>query len=282
MRSARRRALVFGEALIDEAPSGSAVAGAPLHVAMHLAARGWDVAFVTRVGRDDAGRQIVAALTQRGVHDTFVELDDHLPTGRALVSHTPSGPRFSIPSPAAWDQIAGPQSPPECRLFYCATLAGRSGASRATLLRLLDATTAPVRAADVNLRAPHVNRNLLARVVARATVLKMSEEEEGVVAAELGFDAAPAAYFHRAAGLEWLCVTHGARGAELHARDGSIVRAGPPKVDVIDTVGAGDAFCAGLLDALAGDAGPDEALAAASKTAQDTLGHPGGLPPVTR
>jgi fructokinase len=109
-------------------------------------------------------------------------------------------------------------------------------------------------------------------------VLKANDEELEAAAEILGFPAAPASYFDAAPALQWLCVTRGEQGAELYGTSGEYWRIGGASLDVVDTVGAGDAFTAGLIDALARGSGGPEALKAAYAVGASVLAQRGGLP----
>lgn len=275
----RRSAVVFGEALIDVYPDNRVVAGAPLHVAAHLAARGWHTRFVTRLGADPDGDRIRSTLERQGVDLSLVETDTALPTGEVTITFEGTEHSFVIHRPAAWDAIEGPGELPSHDVICYGSLAGRDARSRATLVRLLDLSDAPLKAFDVNLRPPDVLPDVLAMGLRRATLLKLSGEEFDEVARVLGMTAEPAAYFAAGPELRWLCITLGADGARLVRRDGAELSVAGPEVDVVDTVGAGDVFTAGLVGALAGGAPEREALEAARAAAGAVLVQQGGLPP---
>lgn len=251
------------------------VAGAPLHIAAHLAACGWDARVVARVGDDPDGRAIRARLAGHRVDASLLEVDPALPTGVARVALDPAGvPTFTLPHPAAWDAVAGPAVPPSCDVLYFGTLPLRDPRSRAALARLLPG--ARTKAVDANLRAPDYDADRVHFAVAHADLFKASAEELPEVARLLGVPADPRSLF--AFGPEWVCVTRGAAGAELHHRDGRSWEEPGRAVQVVDTVGAGDAFLAGLIDGLLprGDGGP--ALRRAVLTAAAIVAQRGGFP----
>ncbi len=270
-----RRALLFGEALIDEFPDRRVVAGAPLHIAAHLASFGWEALVVARVGDDADGRAIRTRLERHGVDTARLEVDRVLPTGTvAITLHPGGGHSFTIRRPAAWDAVAGPEVIPEHDVLYFGTLALRDARSRATLERIL--AVGAVRLVDANLRPPDYDAARLRFAVGHADVFKASAEELPAVADLLGVAADPRALF--AFGSEWVCVTHGAGGAELHHRDGAHWEAPGRPVEVVDTVGAGDAFLAGLIDGLTSTGDGAVALEQAQRVAAAIVGQRGGFP----
>lgn len=274
----RYRALCFGEALIDEFPDRRVAAGAPLHVAGHLAALGWEANLVTRLGNDHDGRSIMTTLAVFGINLDHVEIDPDLPTGTTTITLTGEGHDFTVNRPAAWDAIVGPQTTPEVDVVYFGTLAMRDGRSRSALDGILARSSAR-RVVDLNLRAPDYDAATVARAVSEANILKLSEGEWPEVARLLEIGPSPESLL--ALGPEWVCLTKGAAGAGLLRRGGAAWSAAAPETGVVDTVGAGDAFCAGLIDGLVGGSDPDRALVQASAAAASTLGGRGGLPPGT-
>ena len=271
----RRRALAFGEALIDEFPGRRVVAGAPLHVAAHLAAGGWEVAVLARVGDDADGRAIRERLERHGVSTALLEVDPALPTGTARVTlHPEGGHSFTLPHPAAWDAVAGPEAVPAHDVVYFGTLALRDPRSARALERVLAAGA--LRLVDANLRPPHYDAARVRFAVTHADVFKASADEFPEVARLLEVAADARALF--AFGPEWVCLTRGAEGAELHHRDGGSWEIPGERVAVVDTVGAGDAFLAGLVDALVETGDGAEALARAQRAAVAIVGQRGGFP----
>ncbi len=270
-----RRALVFGEALIDEFPDRRVVAGAPLHIAAHLASFGWDARAVVRVGDDPDGRAIRERLECHGVGTALLEVDPVLPTGTVAVTLHPSGGHaFTIRRPAAWDAVEGPEEVPPHEVLYFGTLALRDPHSRAALERILAAGA--TRLVDANLRPPDYDAARLRFAVTHADIFKASAEELPEVAGLLRVPLDPRALF--AFGPEWVCITRGAAGAELHHRDGARWAASGRPVEVVDTVGAGDAFLAGLIDGLAETGDGAAALDRAQRVAAAIVGQRGGFP----
>lgn len=270
-------AIVFGEALIDEYPERRVVAGSPLHVAVHLADLDWETYLVTRLGSDNDGEWILETLSEYGVADDFVEMDAELPTGTVEVVFGADGSHdFTIRGPAAWDAVVGPDSLPDHQAFVYSGLAARDPRSAAALWRLLDGSQS-IRAFDVTMRPPDVVDAVIRKGVAKASLLKVNDEEASVVGGILGMED-PTEWIAANPSLRWVCVTHGADGADLYAADGASASLPGVAVSVVDTVGAGDAFNAGLVNALGRGDSTEEALVKAQARAAATLGQRGGLP----
>jgi len=277
-RSASPAALVFGESVIDIHPAYSVVAGAPIHVAARLARYGWKVYLVNRVGADANGTSVRDELQRYGVVTDLIETDDVLPTGTVVVSYRDGDHCFDIRKPMAWDAVQGPDKLPAHDLLYFNTVVGRDPRSLSALERMLEKSKARVQLFDINLRPPHHDAGLMARCLARATLVKANEEEIPMAADILGFSPTPQAVFEAAPHLRWLCITLADRGARLLVRDGRSWERAPSPRTVVDTVGAGDAFAAALAEAFLSGFGEEEALAFAVEEASQSVEAPGGLP----
>ena len=234
---------------------------------------------MTSLGADGDGASARRVLSERSVDTSLVQAHATLPTGTVAVDMSGTQHGFTIHGPAAWDEIAAVDALPEHDVFCYATLAGRSEISRATLFDLLS-RSADFKALDVNLRPPEPFGAALAGGLPHATVVKMGIDELPLVAAEGGLDARPAALLEAFPNIEWLAVSKGAGGAELFARSGAVWRADAPGVPVVDTVGAGDAFFAGLVDALYRDVDGEATLSVAQERTALTIGQREDLPPV--
>ncbi len=257
-------ALVVGEALIDEYPGERVVAGAPLHVAAHLAALGWRAMLVTRVGRDADADLIVTACHDFGIDTSLIETDPTLPTGTTAITLDGSEHHFEVRFPAAWDELGGPDIVPVHDVLVFGSLPLRHPIAAATVHRLVATSTGLV-VVDVNLRPPHVDWRALTWALGLADVVKMNLEE----AVTIG-EVPP--------GPSWVCVTRGADGATLRHRDGRSWSVDGITTPVIDSVGAGDAFLAALVDGLVRGDDPGVVLAAANHRAAGVVARRGGLP----
>jgi fructokinase len=192
----------------------------------------------------------------------------------AVTLHPGGGHSFEIRRPAAWDAVTGPAVIPPHDVVYFGTLPLRDPRSRGALERLLSAGA--VRLVDANLRPPDYDAERLRFAVTHADVFKASTEELPELARLLQVSPDPRALL--AFGPEWVCLTRGAAGAELHHRDGGGWAAPGEAVEVVDTVGAGDAFLAGLIDALTAGSDGSAALDRARRAAATIVGQRGGFP----
>jgi fructokinase len=256
-------AIGVGELLWDRLPGGDEIGGAPFNVVSHLARLGYRAAYLTAVGQDPLGDAAIAEMTARRMDTTLVGRAVGAPTGLAHVTVDPAGsPAFEIDRPAAFeqwyaggsvvDQITGLHP----SVLVYGTLAQLRPQARDALRRITAACPAALRLYDVNLRDGWWSTDAVMELLQLASVVKLSESEARQlppvlgVSWETGADA-PAFCAQLAArlGLRGVAVTAGPDPASLWL-DGGYARAAPPESDVVDAVGAGDAFAAGLLDAI--------------------------------
>ena len=248
-----RKVVCFGEILWDVLPHGRFLGGAPLNVAYHLARLGCAPRLVSAVGRDALGDEALAAIARAGLGAESIARHAHVPTGTVNVTLDAAGQAsYVIAEPVAWDEISVAPAPgvrPAALVF--GSLALRRPANRAALRARLAAAPG-LRVCDLNLRAPHDDLAPLAEFLGQLDVLKLNEAEArrlmppALAAASVATHAAHLAATLRCATV---CITLGADGALLRHGEKTF-RASAPAVAVRDTIGAGDAFTAALLDGI--------------------------------
>lgn len=245
--------VLFGEVLYDifEDDDTHVLGGAPFNVAWHLHGFGARPLFVSRVGEDADGRRVRETMTRWGMSDACLQADGERPTGQVRVHSTGSQVRYDIVPHQAYDAIdagalsgcLGDAAPP---LLYHGTLATREEASRGALDRLVEATGAPI-FLDVNLRDPWWTQARVEAQMARARWLKLNDDEierlTGMPTGTASEAMEAAAALQSRFSLQGVYVTRGSTGA-LVVRGDEVEQGRPPPVDVVDTVGAGDAFSA--------------------------------------
>ena len=281
------RVLGVGELLWDLFPDGPRLGGAPFNVVANMRRLSHSAAFVTAVGDDELGRSAVAAVDELGVDTTFISVARDLPTGTVAVTPDPvEGHRFTIGSPAAYASIGDADTlvtrlldlVPEALVY--GTLAQRSPAVRELTHRVATEIRPVKRLYDVNLRDGSWTGDLVLDLLRDATVVKLNGDEAVVLAGLLGSAATGrglAAALAARYGIERLCITRGAAGATLLVGGDEYMVEGI-EVDVADTVGAGDAFAAGLLHGLLTDMPPDETLRFANRLGALVASRAGALP----
>lgn len=279
------KVVALGEVLWDEYGGEARLGGAPANFAVHAAALGAEAHLVSAVGEDARGHEALRLLAQRGVSTKCITRDPAHRTGRVEVELSAGIPRFRIISDVAWDHITfqGPmvELAEDADLVYFGTLAQRGEPSRTTLRQFLSLCPAGVLCVlDLNLREPFYDREVVAESLARAHLVKLSEEELATLRGYFPGEGDEAAYIHGLAErfeLELVVVTLGERGCRVHGPEGVLEAAGE-RIEVVDTVGAGDAFTAAFaLNYLAGHA-LAECAAAANAVGAFVAGQAGATP----
>ena len=250
--SDRQSIYIFGEVLFDHFPDGNRVlGGAPFNVAWHLQAFGQSPRIVSRVGSDAEGAQVRAAMEDWGLATDDLQTDPVRPTGRVAVSFDEGEPSYDIVADCAYDNIE-PITAAPCQLLYHGSLAARS-ASSAGALRQLRASGPQTVFVDVNLRTPWWQAGTVHELLLGAHWVKLNSDELALLAGN-ATSADPESDFLQRYALQGLLVTHGARGAELLLANGERLQVAPmANNEVVDTVGAGDAFAAVMLLGLLND-----------------------------
>ncbi|TDG13987.1 carbohydrate kinase [Seongchinamella unica] len=238
------RICIFGEVLFDHFPDGSRVmGGAPFNVAWHLQAFGLSPYFVSRTGQDPEGELVRQTMRSWGMDTDGLQTDAALPTGKVQVTFVDGEPGYDIVENCAYDAIEPPDLQ-SCDILYHGSLALRSKRSADTI-RALRGITARQVFIDVNLRDPWWHRREIESTLVGSNWVKLNVHELELLAST---DVATAADFLDSYGLEGLIVTHGAEGAELVLANGLQEREPAAEApELVDTVGAGDAFSSVML-----------------------------------
>jgi fructokinase len=276
------RAIGIGELVWDLLPSGPRLGGAPFNTIAHLARFGWGTEYVTAVGRDRLGEAALEELRRIGVSTSLVQVSDR-PTGIVRVDVDAAGmPAYEIVSPAAYEALvplAGDALELASRVdvVVFGTLAQRFPGSREATRRIVERSGRAVRLYDVNLRPGCWDATLVDDLVKVSTVVKLNDLER----AALDLPGEPIEQFARAMVARYrprgVCVTRGAAGAAL-LLDDVYGEAPAPRVHVVDTVGAGDAFSAALVHGLIEDRPVSEILEVATRLAALVSSRAGAIP----
>ena len=257
--------LVSGEALIDLIPGSdttyeAVLGGSPFNTAVGLGRLGVPTGFAGRLSSDAMGEALAAQLTASGV-DAGFSLVDTRPSPLAFVTRgtAVTGSRYSFylgataydgPSPLGTDW------PERAAHLHIGSFSATDGAlGEAALEALRAAEGRATTSYDPNIR-PFVvppraeTLPMIEARVALSTVVKASEEDFDWLYP--GTPPSEAAARWAGLGPKLVVMTRGGSGAEAHFRGERLVQPAPT-IDVVDTVGAGDSFMAGLLAAMAGD-----------------------------
>ncbi len=273
--------IIFGEVLFDTFPDGvKHLGGAPFNVAWHLQAFGDQPLFLSSVGNDENGDEIIRAMQQWGMSVADVQRTSEYSTGQVDVSFNDGEPAYDIATNRAYDNIATEQLPElvASKLLYHGTLALRNKESRNTLDRLLARQPIPV-FLDVNLRAPWYQKTDVCEWLQRAYWVKLNQHELAELAPAGDTLQQQLEALQQQSDIELVVVTRGEQGAIARRRDGQQWQVQPAaSISVVDTVGAGDAFTARLIHGLLHKEEVDAALLAAQAFASRIVAMRGAVP----
>lgn len=274
--------LIVGEVLFDQFEDGRQIlGGAPFNVAWNLQGMGQHPVLISKVGRDSLGNDIKKRMSQWGMDlqglqtavDPPSDRDDEDPnqTGVVKVTLADGQPTYQIVYPRAYDQIDLPndllKQLDDFSLVYCGTLALRSPNSRKTIETInaqADRIGVP-RFVDINVRHPWFEIGWLDKLLPKARYIKMNDQELCLISdvscsTESEIVAAVQRMWQRfGEGEYW--ITCGSDGAWVISPDGSRHFAAAPEVtQLVDTVGAGDAFAAVVIDGMLSGRSAEETL----------------------
>lgn len=246
----------MGEALWDCLPDGRKIGGAPANFAYHVKQFGFNSLAISAIGDDELGAEITEKFNQRNLPYLLETVD--YPTGTVQVTLDEKGiPCYEICEDVAWDNIPYTDRLDEiahnCKVVCFGSLAQRSAVSRETINRFID--TMPVaddtfKVFDINLRQHFYNEETIVNSLKKCNILKINDEELVVVSRMFGFPELSQTEACRRIletyGLRMLILTCGTDGSYVFTSDETSFQP-TPKVEVADTVGAGDSFTGSFI-----------------------------------
>ena len=250
----------IGEILWDMLPQGKQLGGAPANFAYHVCRLGGNGWAVSAVSDDPLGNEIKSVLAQKNLNTCL--FDVAAPTGTVAVTLDKDGvPSYEITENVAWDMV--PYTPELETLAGTAqavcfgTLAQRSQTSRDTILKFIAAMPEDsLKVYDINLRQHYYSEDVIRKSLEVSDILKINDEELETVA-ELfklsGSQIEKCRSLIEEFSLKLVILTKGSKGSDVVTTD-TVHSVVPDKIEVVDTVGAGDAFTAAFIVAwLRGD-----------------------------
>lgn len=249
----------MGEALWDVLPDGKKIGGAPANFAYHVSQFGLESRVVSAVGDDKLGNEILQNFDEKKLHYLIEKVP--YPTGTVQVELDEAGvPRYEIKENVAWDNI--PFTPAledlakHTRAVCFGSLAQRSIVSRDTINSFLKAMPdgeGQYKIFDVNLRQNFYTKEILCNAMQQCNILKINDEELVTISRMFGYpgiDLQDKCWILLAKyNLKMLILTCGVNGSYVFV-PGEISFVETPKVEVADTVGAGDSFTAAFIASL--------------------------------
>ncbi len=279
----------LGELLWDIFPDVRRPGGAPANVAFQAEQLGCRGTVCSRVGRDPLGDELVKFLADQGLSTASIQRDSVHPTGTVTVDTSrPDHPEYVIHENVAWDHLVLDehlrQLAREAAAICFGTLAQRSPESRVTIQQVLEeASSQCLLVYDVNLRQQWYDRDWIEASLEKAHCVKLNADEVLVLADLLQVGTADHRAFAEAIRLRFdvdaVCITRGPDGCLMSGPDMAVDYPGI-KVNVVDAVGAGDAFTAAWIHArlLGWDLAAQASFA--NQIGALVASRPGAMPPL--
>ena len=277
----------MGEALWDCLPEGKKIGGAPANFAYHASQFGFDSRVVSAVGQDKLGAEILENFREKNLNCMIESVP--YPTGTVQVELDAEGvPCYDIKEGVAWDNIPYTKAleglARQTRAVCFGSLAQRSIVSRETIHQFLDAMPEgpdTLKIFDINLRQSFYTKEILCDSFSRCNILKINDEELVTVSRMFGYpgiDLKDKCWILLAKyNLKMLILTCGVNGSYVFT-PGHISFVETPKVEVADTVGAGDSFTAAFTAAILKGRSVEEAHRLAVDTSAFVCTQQGAMP----
>ena len=248
----------IGEILWDVFPERKILGGAPANFAYHASQFGYEGYAISAIGKDELGEEILDTLVEKKGLNHLIESVDY-PTGTVQVTLDNKGvPQYEICENVAWDNIPLVQQTEElarsCSAVCFGSLAQRNAVSRTSIYRFLDLVSSDsYKIFDINLRQHFYTKEIIHESLSRCNVLKINDDEVLEVARLFNCqnfsEQEVCTFLLKEYNLDIVVETKGAVGSYvLTASESSYINT--PKVNVADTVGAGDSFTGAFVAAL--------------------------------
>lgn len=244
----------LGEILWDVFPERKVLGGAPANFAYHVSQLGYEGYAVSAIGEDKLGHEILSSLNEKRLNYLLEETG--YPTGVVQVVLDDTGiPQYEITEGVAWDNIPFTDSirnlAKTTNILSFGSLAQRNKVSQDTIKQFISAMPANgLKVFDINLRQHFYTKEVIDDSLNLSNILKINDEEVAVVSRlfELGgmYEQEVCVHLLEAYDLEIVILTKGAEGSYVFTPGRQYFHPSP-KVEVVDTVGAGDSFTAAFI-----------------------------------
>ncbi|WP_300753796.1 PfkB family carbohydrate kinase [uncultured Brachyspira sp.] len=281
--------LSFGELLYDVYDNVSVIGGAPFNYSLQLSRlMGHDdrLKFITALGNDDYSKDALSFINNENIDKSLIQILDNYETGKATVFlNEKKVPDYIIHENAAWDNIEYNKDIENALnenydLFYFNILSERNEKSYTTLKKIFQNIKSKYKVCDVTFRKNYYTKEKIKESLEFVNILKINDDELAVIkglfypSLENDNETLLKA-INKDFNIDYIFLTLGSKGASVFYNNDYIFKPSN-KVNVIDTVGAGDSFCAALSYAILRDLDIKNVLEFASDVSEEMIQVKGG------
>lgn len=275
----------FGEILWDLLPGGKALGGAPANFAYHAARLGHQAWAISAIAKDALGDEILESLKDKPLKTILATVPQQ--TGIVNVSLDEKGiPSYDIVQNVAWDNIPFTEEMKELSqkadAICFGSLVQRMPISRATLNSVLENTPKDcLKVFDINIRQHYYSAELIDENLKHSDVLKINDEEIDIVSKLLnlaGSQEDACKELLEKYPLKFIILTKGEKGSSVVTHSEIIPQIAVKVENIVDTVGAGDAFTSAFVVSYLEGKSLKECQAIATQTAAYVCRHKGAMP----
>ena len=277
----------FGEVLWDIYPETKTLGGAPSNFAIHSQKLGANSFLISCLGDDSLGKDAKILLNDFGLNTSGIQVNKYFPTGRVVVNLDQMGnPSYKIDEESAWDHIIFDENMRNICKFLdtvCfGTLVQRNSNSKRALKKILDSTPLNcLMVFDVNFRQEFYNKEIIKLSLERADIVKMNQFEfyqiANMVCISQEWKKGALSLIHEF-DLKLVIITLGENGSILATKNDYIVHTPENKLNVVSTVGAGDAYTASVVMGWLNKKPLNEIVIEATNLASHVCGFEGAIP----
>ena len=254
------RIISIGEVLWDVYENEEHIGGAPFNFSVHSMRLGNEVYFISAVGEDGRGERALRCITDYGLSTKFISRVKDYPTGHVGVNKDKGGrPSYIIYRPAAYDfpSLTSEQINDifsfQPDWLYFGTVQQMSSVARELTKELIYLVPGAKRFYDMNLRVGHYTKELVKELLKVSSILKLNDEEARICCGLFDKKQLELKDFCKWVvgnfDFEGVCITKGLEGCAVYL-DSNYQESPGYQIEVVDTIGAGDAFAAGFLHGL--------------------------------
>lgn len=276
----------LGEVLYDVLPQGAKLGGAPANFAYHASQFGYEAVAVSAVGNDALGDQALKTFDENGLKYIIPRVP--YPTGTVNVKLDAEGvPTYTFTPNVAWDHIPFTPEMQEVAKNACAvcfgSLAQRSDESRESIMKFLESTPKDcLKIFDINLRGTFYDKETIQNGLHHCDILKINDEELIIVGRLFGYPGLDieekCRLIMKRYNLKMVVLTCGTNGSYVFAPNDFKSFKETPKVEVADTVGAGDSFTGCFTASILSGKSIEEAHALAVQVSAYVCTQKGAMP----